>query len=245
MPTESKATTEALVLSDAGWAGSLTCFILLLLLRRPRERLKAAEYAASSTPAAALAYQLWRLTPHELLRVRRNQRLVNAAGVLVLGGCLGSGTLWIGARGLPPARAWAASAFATVSCWLVLGLAICKQWRHEALEEGIAPRPRPRTHAVTGENGLNVGDGGPSERQLPVTVLTGFLGAGKSTLLRRILAEEHGLRILVIENELGEEAIDHELVARGGDDDDIVLLRNGCLCCAIRDDLRSTLLQAS
>ena len=80
---------------------------------------------------------------------------------------------------------------------------------------------------------------------VPVTVLTGFLGAGKSTLLRRILAEEHGLRILVIENELGEEAIDHELVARGGDDDDIVLLRNGCLCCAIRDDLRSTLLQAS
>ena len=68
--------------------------------------------------------------------------------------------------------------------------------------------------------------------------IAGLIGAGKTTLLKRILTEEHRLRILVIENELGEEGIDHELVMRGGDDDDIILLRNGCVCCAIRDDLR-------
>ena len=46
----------------------------------------------------------------------------------------------------------------------------------------------------------------------PVTILTGFLGAGKTTLLNRILTEEHGLRIAVIENEFGEVGVDHELV---------------------------------
>lgn len=48
--------------------------------------------------------------------------------------------------------------------------------------------------------------------QLPVTILTGFLGSGKTTLLKRILEEEHGLRIGVILNEFGEISIDGELV---------------------------------
>ena len=51
-----------------------------------------------------------------------------------------------------------------------------------------------------------------STQPVPVTILTGFLGSGKTTLLNRILSEEHGKRLLVIENELGEEAIDHELL---------------------------------
>ena len=44
--------------------------------------------------------------------------------------------------------------------------------------------------------------------QIPVTVLTGFLGAGKTTLLNRILTENHGQRIAVIENEFGEIGVD-------------------------------------
>ena len=51
-----------------------------------------------------------------------------------------------------------------------------------------------------------------TEKKVPVTILTGFLGAGKTTLLNRILSEEHGKRIAVIENEYGEVGIDQGLV---------------------------------
>ena len=78
-------------------------------------------------------------------------------------------------------------------------------------------------------------------RRLPVTVVTGFLGAGKSTLLKRILSEEHGKRLLVIENELGEEAIDHELLQQEHGREEVVVLKNGCLCCTVREDLRAAL----
>ena len=44
-------------------------------------------------------------------------------------------------------------------------------------------------------------------QKVPVTILTGFLGSGKTTLLNRILSEEHGKRIAVIENEYGEVGI--------------------------------------
>lgn len=74
-----------------------------------------------------------------------------------------------------------------------------------------------------------------SDPRVPVTVLTGFLGAGKTTLLRRILDEPHGLRIAVIENEVGEVSVDHALVERT--DEQIVELNNGCLCCTVRGDL--------
>ncbi|TSA29904.1 MAG: GTP-binding protein [Verrucomicrobiaceae bacterium] len=69
----------------------------------------------------------------------------------------------------------------------------------------------------------------------PVTILTGFLGAGKTTLLNRILTEEHGLRIAVIENEYGEVGIDHELVINA--DEEIFEMNNGCICCTVRGDL--------
>lgn len=69
----------------------------------------------------------------------------------------------------------------------------------------------------------------------PVTILTGFLGAGKTTLLNRILTEQHGLRIAVIENEFGEIGIDHELVVQS--DEEIFEMNNGCICCTVRGDL--------
>jgi G3E family GTPase len=70
---------------------------------------------------------------------------------------------------------------------------------------------------------------------IPVTVITGFLGAGKTTLLNRILTENHGQRIAVIENEFGEIGIDHQLVIQS--DEEIFELNNGCICCRVRGDL--------
>ncbi|NHC61421.1 CobW family GTP-binding protein [Paenalcaligenes suwonensis] len=75
---------------------------------------------------------------------------------------------------------------------------------------------------------------------IPVTILTGFLGAGKTTLLKRILSEQHGQRIAVIENEFGPENIDNELLIQDGDEE-IVELSNGCVCCTVRGDLMRAL----
>jgi G3E family GTPase len=71
---------------------------------------------------------------------------------------------------------------------------------------------------------------------MPVTVLTGFLGSGKTTLLNRILTEQHGHRIAVIENEFGEEGIDNELLLQSTEEQ-IVEMNNGCICCTVRGDL--------
>jgi len=75
-----------------------------------------------------------------------------------------------------------------------------------------------------------------SPNLIPVTVLTGFLGAGKTTLLNRILGEQHGHKIAVIENEFGPEGIDHELLIRQAGEQ-IVEMNNGCICCTVRGDL--------
>ena len=71
---------------------------------------------------------------------------------------------------------------------------------------------------------------------VPVTILTGFLGSGKTTLLNRILQEQHGSRIAVIENEFGEAGIDNELLVQDAGEQ-IVEMNNGCICCTVRGDL--------
>jgi G3E family GTPase len=71
---------------------------------------------------------------------------------------------------------------------------------------------------------------------IPSTILTGFLGAGKTTLLNRILQEDHGLRIAVIENEFGQENIDNEILLQNSTEQ-IVEMNNGCICCTVRGDL--------
>ena len=75
---------------------------------------------------------------------------------------------------------------------------------------------------------------------IPATILTGFLGSGKTTLLKRVLSEAHGQKIAVIENEFGEENIDNEILV-ADTNEQVIQMSNGCVCCTIREDLRSTL----
>jgi G3E family GTPase len=71
---------------------------------------------------------------------------------------------------------------------------------------------------------------------IPVTILTGFLGSGKTTLLKHILTAQHGKKIAVIENEFGEEGVDNDLLLQN-EQENIVEMNNGCLCCTVRGDL--------
>ncbi|MDE2617988.1 MAG: GTP-binding protein [Burkholderiales bacterium] len=75
---------------------------------------------------------------------------------------------------------------------------------------------------------------------IPATILTGFLGSGKTTLLKRVLQEAHGQKIAVIENEFGEENIDTDILV-SETKEQIIQMSNGCICCTIREDLRTTL----
>jgi G3E family GTPase len=75
---------------------------------------------------------------------------------------------------------------------------------------------------------------------IPATILTGFLGSGKTTLLKRVLSEAHGQKIAVIENEFGEENIDNDILLLESKEQ-IIQMSNGCVCCTIREDLRTTL----
>lgn len=75
---------------------------------------------------------------------------------------------------------------------------------------------------------------------IPATILTGFLGSGKTTLLKRVLNEAHGQKIAIIENEFGEENIDNDILV-SDTKEQIVQMSNGCICCTIREDLRSAL----
>lgn len=82
---------------------------------------------------------------------------------------------------------------------------------------------------------MNSAQSTQADSRVPVTVLTGFLGSGKTTLLNRILTEQHGKRIAVIENEFGEVGVDQELVI--GAEEEIFEMNNGCICCTVRGDL--------
>ncbi|MBQ8467620.1 MAG: GTP-binding protein [Prevotella sp.] len=75
----------------------------------------------------------------------------------------------------------------------------------------------------------------------PVLLLTGYLGSGKTTLLNRILSNKRGIKFAVIVNDIGEVNIDADLIQQGGvvnqQDDSLVALQNGCICCTLKMDL--------
>lgn len=75
--------------------------------------------------------------------------------------------------------------------------------------------------------------------KVPVTVITGYLGSGKTTLLNYVLTEEHNKKIAVILNEFGEGAIEEKSLAVGNEGqlyEEWLELRNGCLCCSVKDN---------
>ena len=88
-------------------------------------------------------------------------------------------------------------------------------------------------------NAVLTGDGA----RIPVSVLTGFLGSGKTTVLNHLVRSPDMARVLVIINEFGAIGLDHDLIARSNEDL-LVEMMGGCLCCTIRGDLARTLRDA-
>ena len=82
-----------------------------------------------------------------------------------------------------------------------------------------------------------------SKELIPISVLTGFLGSGKTTVLRHFARSGSLSRTLVLVNEFGEVGLDHHLLTPI-DDDTLVALDSGCICCTIRADLSKTLGEA-
>ena len=80
-----------------------------------------------------------------------------------------------------------------------------------------------------------------SFKTVPITLITGYLGSGKTTLINHILANAKNHKMAVIVNDLGEVNIDAELIQKGGvvssQDDNLVALQNGCICCTLKKDL--------
>lgn len=86
-----------------------------------------------------------------------------------------------------------------------------------------------------------------NNKEMPVLLLTGYLGSGKTTLVNRILSNQKGIRFAVIVNDIGEVNIDATLIQQGGivgqQDDSLVALQNGCICCTLKTDLMKQIVE--
>lgn len=82
-----------------------------------------------------------------------------------------------------------------------------------------------------------------SDTALPVTVIGGYLGAGKTTMVNHLLRHADGVRLAILVNEFGELAIDEDLIE--AQDDDIISIAGGCVCCSFGSDLGAALMDMS
>jgi len=74
-----------------------------------------------------------------------------------------------------------------------------------------------------------------SKKNIPITIISGFLGSGKTTLLNHILTNQQGIKTAVLVNEFGEIGIDNELIVKT--EEEMIELSNGCICCSINGEL--------
>ena len=77
-------------------------------------------------------------------------------------------------------------------------------------------------------------------KKITITVLTGFLGSGKTTILTSLIKQKQMAKAAIIINEFGEVGLDHDLIETT--DEKVIELQNGCICCTIQGDLKTTLL---
>ena len=86
-----------------------------------------------------------------------------------------------------------------------------------------------------------------NNKVVPITLLTGYLGSGKTTLINHVLNNQEGYKVAVIVNDIGEVNIDADLIGKGGvvnqQDDSLVPLSNGCICCTLKVDLMKQIVE--
>lgn len=83
----------------------------------------------------------------------------------------------------------------------------------------------------------------PKKKNLPVTLVTGFLGAGKTTLLKYVLKYKHNLKIAAAVNDFASLNVDGQIIRKTGDQGEVVELSNGCLCCSVSGEFKKAVWQ--
>ncbi len=83
------------------------------------------------------------------------------------------------------------------------------------------------------------------EKKIATTIFTGFLGSGKTSLIRSLALNAKGQKFAFLINEFGDLGIDGQILSGCGredcdelaiNDEDIIELANGCICCSVADD---------
>lgn len=115
--------------------------------------------------------------------------------------------------------------------WFAFVVATDKATTAAANDPAAAPPAASTDAGVTSWSKRVKDEKQAEDKRLPVTIVTGFLGSGKTTLVKRILHNTVGMKVMVIENEIGSEGIDHELLMQHTAKEEIVLMNNGCICC--------------